>query len=63
MQVNDKTRKPIEGYFILKQFDKNGDISLIYTKNYGSILVVNNNMLNSTYIRLFVLENYDKNLF
>ena len=46
-----------------KQFDKNGDISLIYMKNYGSILVVNNNMLNSTYIRLFVLENYDKNLF
>lgn len=46
-----------------KQFDKNGDISLIFMKNYGSILVVNNAVLNSTYVRLFVLEKYDKNLF
>ena len=33
MQVNDKTRKPIEGYFILKQFDKNGNLIDTYEDN------------------------------
>ena len=46
-----------------KLIDKNSQISLIYMKSYGSIVVVNDAMLSSTYIRLFVLENYDKNLF
>jgi len=63
-------------YFISTQFLKNGktqlqtklvdkssQISLIYMKSYGSMVVVNDAMLGSTYIRLFVLEKYDKNLF
>jgi len=63
-------------YFIVTQVDKTGktqvqtkmvnkssELSLIYMKSYNTMLVVNNNVLNSTYIRLFVLENYDKKLF
>ncbi|SHO81416.1 Oligosaccharyltransferase PglB [hydrothermal vent metagenome] len=46
-----------------KLVNKNSQISLIYMKSYGSMIVVNDAMLSSTYIRLFVLENYDKNLF
>ena len=46
-----------------KLINKSSQISLIYMKSYGSIVVVNDAMLSSTYIRLFVLENYDKNLF
>jgi dolichyl-diphosphooligosaccharide--protein glycosyltransferase/undecaprenyl-diphosphooligosaccharide--protein glycosyltransferase len=63
-------------YFIVTQVDNSGksnaqtqminessQISLIYMKSYNSILVVNDAVLASTYIRLFVLEDYDKNLF
>jgi len=68
-------KTPIK-YFITTQLDKSGktqvqtqvvnkssQISLIYMRNYNAMLVVNDAMLTSTYIRLFVLENYDKKLF
>lgn len=71
-----KNQKTQIKYFIITQVDKNvkthvhtrivdknSNISIIYMKSYGFILVVNDAMLASTYIRLFVLENYDKNLF
>jgi len=38
-------------------------ISVIYMKSMNSILLLDQKLLNSTYIQLFVLENYDKNLF
>jgi len=63
-------------YFIITQMDKSGksqaksqlinknsQISIIYMKNYNVLLVVNDAMLESTYIRLFVMEDYDKKLF
>jgi len=43
--------------------NKNGQISIIYMRSYNTFLVVNEDMLNSLYIQLFVFENYDKNLF
>jgi dolichyl-diphosphooligosaccharide--protein glycosyltransferase/undecaprenyl-diphosphooligosaccharide--protein glycosyltransferase len=43
--------------------DKNSPINVIYMKNYNQFLVLDNTMYNSTYIQLFVLENYDKNLY
>ena len=62
--------------FIITEYDKAGvlqkrvqvndiksPISVIFMKNYNTFLVLDNNMLNSTFIQLFVLENYDKNLF
>jgi len=38
-------------------------LSVIFMKNYNAFLVMDNRMLASTYIQLFVLENYDKKLF
>ncbi len=43
--------------------DENSPISVIYMKNYNTFLVLDKNMYNSTYIQLFVLENYNKKLF
>ncbi|WP_304542838.1 STT3 domain-containing protein [Sulfurimonas microaerophilic] len=39
------------------------DISLIYLASYNIFLVVDEATYNSTYIQLFVLENYDKELY
>ncbi len=62
--------------FIVTQYDKNGTlqskvqvndvkspISVIFMKNYNTFLVMDNDVLNSTFIQMFVLEKYDKNLF
>lgn len=47
----------------VQTLNKNGSINIIYMKNYNQFLVLDEKMYNSTYIQLFVLENYDKNLF
>jgi dolichyl-diphosphooligosaccharide--protein glycosyltransferase/undecaprenyl-diphosphooligosaccharide--protein glycosyltransferase len=41
----------------------NSKLSLIYMSNYNTILVVDEKTYNSTYIRLMVLEDYDRTLF
>ncbi|MBN2824659.1 MAG: peptide transporter, partial [Campylobacterales bacterium] len=71
-----KDQKTKIKYFIVTQVDKSGktqvntqmadkssQISIIYMKSYNAMLVLNDAMLESNYIRLFVLENYDKKLF
>jgi dolichyl-diphosphooligosaccharide--protein glycosyltransferase/undecaprenyl-diphosphooligosaccharide--protein glycosyltransferase len=40
-----------------------GNLTLIYMKSYNQFMLVDNRTLNSLYIQLFILENYDKNLF
>jgi dolichyl-diphosphooligosaccharide--protein glycosyltransferase/undecaprenyl-diphosphooligosaccharide--protein glycosyltransferase len=70
-----KVEKPIDSFYITK-YDKNGklqvtrlqsragaNMSIIYMQDYNKILVVDNYTLNSTYIQLFVLETYSKELF
>jgi len=47
----------------IQTIDKNSPISVIYMKNYNQFLVLDKNSYNSTYIQLFVLENFDKNLY
>jgi len=42
---------------------KDAKMYLIYMRSYNTFLVLDEGMLNSTYIQLFVFENYDKNLF
>jgi undecaprenyl-diphosphooligosaccharide--protein glycosyltransferase len=67
--------KPIDSFYVT-QYDKNGklrvhrlqsragaNLSIIYMKSYGKILVVDNYTLNSAYIQLFVLETYPRDLF
>lgn len=42
---------------------KDANFYLVYMKSYNTFLVLDETMLNSTYIQLFVFENYDKSLF
>ena len=62
--------------FLLTAYDKNkrlirqrqsihkdANIYVVYMKSYNTFLVLDKTMFNSTYIQLFVFENYDKNLF
>ena len=41
----------------------NGQFNIIYLQAFNSFLIVDDAMFNSTYVQMFVLENYDKNLF
>ena len=43
--------------------DRNGDLNVVYMKNYNKFLVLDEKMYNSTYVQLFVLENYNIDLF
>ena len=47
----------------IKQYSSMSNINVIYMASYGKFLVLDEAMYNSLYIQLFVLENYDKNLF
>ncbi len=62
--------------FIITQYDKaqklhtqtqgihfDGDINVIYMKNYNRVLLLDDTMLHSSYIELFVLEKYNPNYF
>ncbi len=42
---------------------KNAALSIIYMRSYRTFLVLDQNMLNSLYIQLFVFDNYNKKLF
>jgi len=42
---------------------KDANFYIVYMKSYNTFLVLDEAMLNSTYIQLFVFENYDKSLF
>lgn len=41
----------------------NGAVSIIYMQAYNTFLIVDEAMLNSLYVQLFVLENYDERFF
>jgi dolichyl-diphosphooligosaccharide--protein glycosyltransferase/undecaprenyl-diphosphooligosaccharide--protein glycosyltransferase len=47
----------------IQSVNQNSDISIIYMQSYGTFLILDERMYNSLFIQLFVLENYDKNLF
>lgn len=40
-----------------------GSLNIIFMKSYNQFLILDDAMLNSTFIQLFVFENYDKDLF
>jgi len=43
--------------------DNSADLNVIYMKDYNRLLVVDNDVYNSMFIQLFVLENYDTNIY
>ncbi|MBU0633158.1 peptide transporter [bacterium] len=46
-----------------KRFSSMSNINVIYMADYGQFLILDEATFNSLYIQLFVLENYDRNLF
>lgn len=50
---------------VVKKFerDKDSKIYVVYMRDYRRFLVLDEQSLNSTYVQLFVFENYDKELF
>jgi len=46
-----------------QKIHENGTFYIVYMKSYNTFLVLDKSMLNSTFVQLFVFENYDKNLF
>ena len=47
----------------IQKADSSSTINVIFMRNYNQFLVVDNSVYNSLYIQLFVLENYNKELF
>jgi len=43
--------------------NNDADLNIIYMKDYNNFLVIDNRIYNSMYIQLFILENYDKNIY
>jgi len=39
------------------------NIKVIVMRDYHKVLIMDNRLFNSTYIQLFIMENYDPNLF
>ncbi|MDD2358101.1 MAG: STT3 domain-containing protein [Thiovulaceae bacterium] len=46
-----------------KQLNSMASITVIYLASYGQFLILDEASFNSTYVQLFVLEHYDKNLY
>jgi len=44
-------------------FHSDGEYNIVFMKSYGDFIVMDNETFNSTYVQMFMLENYDKNLF
>ncbi len=47
----------------VQTLDRSSSLNVVFMKNYNVFLVLDNNIYNSTFIQMFVLENYDKTLF
>ena len=47
----------------VQNIDENAPLSVIYMRSYNTFLVLDEKMYNSLYIKLFVLEEYDHDLF
>ncbi len=74
LQLGDRTT-PIKSFYTVsnqalskpkvdtQDISPRGAISVIYLASYNQFLLVDDEMLNSTYIQLFVFENYDTELF
>ncbi|QKG29839.1 STT3 domain-containing protein [Campylobacter sp. RM16187] len=45
------------------KIDSSAKVYVVYMKDYRRFLIIDENALNSTYIQLFVFENFDKELF
>ncbi|WP_415406717.1 STT3 domain-containing protein [Sulfurovum sp. CS9] len=44
-------------------YHADGEYAIVYMKSYGTFVVMDGETFNSTYVQMFMLEKYDKNLF
>ncbi len=44
-------------------YHADGEYTVVYMKSYGQFIVMDTETFNSTYVQMFMLEKYDKNLF
>jgi len=44
-------------------YHADGDYTIVYMQSYGRFIVMDNETFNSTYVQMFMLEKYDKDLF
>ncbi|UPT77645.1 peptide-binding protein [Sulfurovum sp. XGS-02] len=44
-------------------YHADGDYTIVYMRSYGRFVVMDSETFNSTYVQMFMLEKYDKNLF
>lgn len=72
--IYDGKRMPINSYYqvgkvngklvkLSKQIDKNSNLYVIFLPDYQRILILDKKVFESAFIQLFVMENYDKDLF
>ena len=59
------TQNTTEGKLQLQSqlYHVDGEYAVVYMKSYGSFVVMDSETFNSTYVQMFMLEKYDKNLF
>jgi len=68
-QINVKhfivTQLTKEGKTQLKSqhYHADGQFAVVYMKSYGQFIVMDSETFNSTYVQMFMLEKYDKDLF
>ena len=46
-----------------QHYRADGEYCIVYMKSYGQFIVMDSETFNSTYVQMFMLEKYDKNLF
>jgi len=46
-----------------KLYHTDGEYAIVYMKSYGQFIIMDLKTFNSTYVQMFMLEKYDKNLF
>ncbi len=46
-----------------KMYSYSGDYSIVFMQNYKKFIIMDTETLNSTFVQMFILEKYDKNLF
>ncbi|MDQ7047701.1 MAG: STT3 domain-containing protein [Sulfurovum sp.] len=59
------TQSTKEGYLknMTKVFHPDGKYSVVYMRDYNTIVMMDNTTFNSTYVQMFMLERYDSKLF
>jgi dolichyl-diphosphooligosaccharide--protein glycosyltransferase/undecaprenyl-diphosphooligosaccharide--protein glycosyltransferase len=48
---------------VIQNYHRDGTLSIVFMKSYKKFIIMDNQAFQSTFVQMFMLENYDKNLF